>query len=212
MIITKQKPEDVIDKMIEPFPKLFIVGCGTCSTSCMTGGEEQVKELAERLGDRVLGSKVVEDPCDIRLNRRDLKEYREQIKEADAILVMSCGVGVQTIGDYAKKVVIPTNDTLFIGQTERLGKFYDRCKACGECILDETGGVCPITRCPKGLLNGPCGGTVNGKCEVGGYEEDCAWTLIYDRLKEQNRMELFTKFRPPRDHSKKVLTFNHITR
>ncbi len=212
MIITKQKPEEIIDEMIKPFPKLFIVGCGTCSTSCMTGGEEQVEELAERLGDRVLGSKVVEDPCDIRLDRRDLKEYKEQIKEADAILVMSCGVGVQTISDYAKKVVIPTNDTLFIGQTERLGKFYDRCQACGECILDETGGVCPITRCAKGLLNGPCGGTVKGKCEVGDYEEDCAWSLIYDRLKEQDRMELFTKFRPPRDFSKKTLTFHHFTR
>lgn len=209
MIITKQKTQDVIDEMIKPFPKLFIVGCGTCSTSCMTGGEEQVKEMAERLGDRVLGSKVVEDPCDIRINRRDLKEYKEQIKDADAILVMSCGVGVQTIGDYANKVVLPTNDTLFIGETERLGKFHDRCMACGDCILDETGGVCPITRCSKGLLNGPCGGQVNGNCEVGGYEEKCAWIEIYDRLKEQNRMDLFMKFRPPRDYSKKTLTVHH---
>ncbi|MFC1803265.1 methylenetetrahydrofolate reductase C-terminal domain-containing protein [Thermoproteota archaeon] len=209
MIITKQKPMDKIMDMTEPFPKLFIVGCGTCSTSCMTGGEEQVKEMAEKLGDRVLGYKVVEDPCDIRLDRRDLKEYREEIKEADAVLVMSCGVGVQTISDYAKKVVIPTNDTLFIGETERLGKFHDRCKACGECILDETGGVCPITRCSKGILNGPCGGQVKGKCEVGNYEEECAWIQIYERLKEQDRMELFTKFRPPRDYSKKVLTFHH---
>jgi ferredoxin len=209
MIITKQKPMEKILEMIEPFPKLFIVGCGTCSTSCMTGGEEQVIEMTEKLGDRVLGYKVVEDPCDIRLDRRDLREYKEQIKNADAILVMSCGVGVQTISDYANKVVIPTNDTLFIGETERLGKFHDRCKACGECILDETGGVCPITRCAKGLLNGPCGGQVKGKCEVGSYEEDCAWVKIYERLKEQDRLDLFTKFRPPRDYSKKVLTFHH---
>ncbi len=86
------------------------------------------------------------------------------------------------------------------------------CLACGDCILDETGGVCPITRCPKGLLNGPCGGTVKGKCEVGGYEEDCAWTLIYENLKKQGRIELFTKFRPPRDFSRKVLTVHHTTR
>jgi len=209
MIITKQKSMEKIIEMLEPFHKVFIVGCGTCSTSCMTGGEDQVIEMAEKLGDRVLGSKVVEDPCDIRLDRRDLREYKEQIKDADAILVMSCGVGVQTIGDYADKVVIPALDTLFIGETERLGKFHDRCKACGECILDETGGVCPLTRCAKGLLNGPCGGQVNGKCEVGNYEEDCAWVQIYDRLKEQDRLELFTKFRPPRDYSVKVLKVHH---
>jgi len=209
MIITKQKSMEKITEMLEPFPKVFIVGCGTCSTSCMTGGEEQVIEMAEKLGDRVLGYKVAEDPCDIRLDRRDLREYKQQIKDADAILVMSCGVGVQTIGDYADKVVIPALDTLFIGETERLGKFHDRCKACGECILDETGGVCPITRCAKGLLNGPCGGQVNGKCEVGDYEEECAWVQIYDRLKEQDRLELFTMFRPPRDYSTKVLKVHH---
>ena len=212
MIITKQKPIEEIDEMIKPFPKLFIVGCGTCSTSCMTGGEEQVQEMAERLGDRVLGTKVVEDPCDIRINRRDLREYKKEIAEADAVLVMSCGVGVQTIGDYANKVVLPASDTLFIGETERLGIFHDRCKACGECILDETGGICPLTRCSKGLLNGPCGGQVNGKCEVGDYEEDCAWVQIYDRLKEQDRLDLFTIFRPPRDNSKKTLMFHHTNR
>ena len=212
MIITKQKTVEAVDAMIAPFPKLFVVGCGTCSTKCMSGGEEQVKEMVERLGDRVVGSQVVEEPCDKRLNRRDLKEYREQIKEADAILVMSCGIGVQAISDYADKIVLPASDTLFMGETERLGIFHNRCYACGDCILDETGGVCPITRCAKGLLNGPCGGTVDGKCEVGGYEEDCAWTLIYERLRDQNRMELFTVFRPPRDFSKKVLAFHHTTR
>ena len=212
MIITKKKPEEVVDAMITPFPKLFVVGCGTCSTKCMSGGEEQVKEMVEKLGDRVVGFQVVEEPCDKRLNRRDLKEYREQIKEADAVLVMSCGIGVQAIGEYADKVVLPASDTLFMGETERFGIFHSMCLACGDCILDETGGICPITRCPKGLLNGPCGGTVKGKCEVGGYEEDCAWTLIYENLKKQDRMELFTKFRPPRDYSKKVLTVHHTTR
>jgi len=102
--------------------------------------------------------------------------------------------------------VLPASDTLFIGKTERIGKFYDMCKACGECILDETGGVCPITRCPKGLLNGPCGGQVEGKCEVGEYENDCAWILIWKNLTEQDRLDLFMTFRPPRDNSKKVLT------
>ena len=206
MIITKKKNDEEIEEMTKPFRKLFVVGCGTCSTSCQTGGEEQVAEMVEKLGDKVIGSAMVEEPCDIRIDRRDLKKYRDVIKEADAILVMSCGVGVQTVGEYSGKIVLPASDTLFIGKTERIGKFYDMCKACGECILDETGGVCPITRCPKGLLNGPCGGQVEGKCEVGENENDCAWILIWKNLTEQDRLVLFMTFRPPRDNSKKVLT------
>ena len=205
MIITKKKPDEEIEEMTKPFGKLFVVGCGTCSTSCQTGGEEQVAEMVEKLGDKVIGSAMVEEPCDLRINRRDLKKHRDAIKEAEAIVVMSCGVGVQTVGDYSGKIVLPASDTVFIGETERIGKFYDRCKACGECILDETGGICPITRCPKSLLNGPCGGQVEGKCEVGEYEDDCAWVLIWERLKEQDRLDLFMKFRPPRDYGKKVL-------
>jgi ferredoxin len=205
MIITKKKPDEEIEEMTRPFEKLFVVGCGTCSTSCQTGGEDQVAEMVEKLGDKAIGSAMVEEPCDLRIDRRDLKKHRDAIKEADAIMVMSCGVGVQTVGDYSGKIVLPASDTVFIGETERIGKFYDRCKACGECILDETGGICPITRCPKSLLNGPCGGQVEGKCEVGEYEDDCAWVLIWKRLKEQDRLDLFMKFRPPRDYGKKVL-------
>jgi ferredoxin len=210
MIITRQKPAEEIEEMIEPFEKIFVVGCGTCSTSCQTGGEDEVAEMVKRLGDRAVGSAMVEEPCDLRIDRRDLKAHKDIIEEAEAIMVMSCGSGVQTVAEYTGKVVLPALDTLFIGQTERLGRFHDTCKACGECILDETGGVCPVTRCAKGLLNGPCGGQVEGKCEVGDYKNDCAWVLIYDRLKEQDRLDLFTIFRPPRDHSKKVLLTEHI--
>ncbi|MCW4049631.1 MAG: methylenetetrahydrofolate reductase C-terminal domain-containing protein [Candidatus Bathyarchaeota archaeon] len=212
MIITKMKSDEEITKMLKPFKKLFVVGCGTCSTSCQTGGEDQVKEMYEKLGDRATGWTMVEEPCDLRITRRDLKDNKDQIAEADAIVVMSCGGGVQTVSDFTKSIVLPANETLFIGQTERIGKFHDMCKACGECILDETGGICPITRCAKGLLNGPCGGQVNGKCEVGDYEEECAWVQIYDRLKEQDRLELFTVFRPPRDNSTKVLTTHYYFR
>jgi len=206
MIITEQKQMEEIQEMIAPYGKLFIVGCGTCSTSCKTGGEDEVKEMVERLGGRVAGWAMVEDPCDLRLDRRDLKEHREQIADSDAILVMACGAGVQTVGEYSKKIVLPALNTLFIGETKRLGRFHDMCRACGDCILDETGGICPLTRCAKGLLNGPCGGQVKGKCEVGDYENECAWVQIYDRLKEQDRLDLFTVFRPPRDFSKKTLT------
>lgn len=209
MIITEQKNIEEISQMIEPYNKLFIVGCGTCSTSCKTGGEEEVKEMVEKLGDRVNGWAMVEDPCDLRLNRRDLRDHKKDIAESEAVLVMACGAGVQTVNDFTAKITLPALNTLFIGQTERLGKFHDTCKACGDCILDETGGICPITRCAKNLLNGPCGGQVDGKCEVGDYENECAWIQIYDRLEEQGRLDLFTTFRPPRDFSKKVLKMHH---
>ena len=205
MIITKQKPDEKVQKMAQPYSKLFIVGCGSCATSCQTGGEKEVAQIAEKLKGKVVGTAIVEEPCDLRLDRRDLKTHREELKKADAVLVLSCGSGVQTLADYTSKIVLPGLDTCFIGSTERLGRFYDRCKACGDCILEETGGVCPVTRCAKSLLNGPCGGQVEGKCEVGNYENDCAWVLIWKNLKEQNRLDLFTTFRPPRDHSKKAL-------
>jgi ferredoxin len=206
MIITKQKDEKELSEMFQPFKKIFIVGCGSCATSCQTGGEKQVAEMKEKYRDKVIGTAMVEEPCDLRLSRRDLKEHRGAIKEADAVLVMSCGSGVQTIGDYTNKIVLPALESLFIGETERLGHYIETCQACGECVLDETGGICPIAKCAKGLLNGPCGGQVKGKCEVGKYENDCAWVNIWKRLKEQNREELFTTFRPPRDYSKKTLT------
>ena len=206
MIITRQKTAEKMKELTEPFDKIFIVGCGTCATSCKSGGEEQVAEFSKILGDKVVGSTMIEEPCDIRIVRRDLKGFRDAIKRADAVLVKACGTGVQTIGEYTGKVVLPALDTLFIGETERIGSYRDMCRACGDCILDETGGICPVTRCPKGLLNGPCGGQVDGKCEVGNYLNDCAWILIYDRLKKQDRLDLFTRFRLPRDHNKKTET------
>jgi ferredoxin len=206
MIITKQKTEEEMKEITEPFGKIFVVGCGSCATSCQTGGEEQVAEMVKKLGKKAFSSAIVEEPCDLRLARRDLKGHKDKIKKADAVLVMSCGAGVQTISDYSGKLVLPALDTMFIGSTERIGRFYDRCAACGECVLDETGGICPITRCAKSLLNGPCGGQVEGKCEVGDYKNDCAWVLIWKKLKEEDRLDLFTTFRPPRDFSKKVLT------
>jgi len=210
MIITKQKTWEEITEMTEPYEQVFLVGCGTCATSCQTGGEDQVKEMAEKLGDKVSGWAMVDEPCDLRINRRDLRSSKDQIAESDAIMVLACGSGVQTVADFTDKIVLPALDTLFIGETERIGRFYDTCQACAECILDETGGICPLTRCAKSLLNGPCGGQVDGKCEVGDYENDCAWILIYNRLKEQDRLDLFTKFRPPRDNSKKELLYEYI--
>ncbi len=203
MIITKPKTDEELQEALAPFKKLVVVGCGTCATLCQTGGDEQVKEMVQKLtdwGKEVTGSIVIETPCDLRIDRRDLKRIGDAVNEADALLVMSCGVGVQTVAEASNKLTLAALDTVFIGEIERIGRFYERCRACGECILNETGGICPITRCAKHLLNGPCGGMHEGKCEVG-EDRDCAWVLIWKRLKEQGREELFTKFRPPRDYS-----------
>ncbi len=206
MIITKQKPLEKIMEMAEPYKKIFVVGCGKCATVCQTGGEQEVAAMAEKISDKISGFVVIEEPCDLRLTRRDLRSSKEAIAGSDAVLVMNCGAGVQTIADHTGKIVLPALETMFIGSTERIGRFFERCRACQDCILDETGGICPVARCPKSLLNGPCGGQVEGKCEVGEYKYECAWILIWKKLTEQDRLDLFMKFRPPRDNSKKVLT------
>ncbi len=205
MIITENKKFEEILEALNGFKKIIIVGCGLCATACQTGGEEQVKQMVGQLKEiwdgEVLNTLVVESVCDVRLSKRDLKKMKEDVENADGFLVMSCGIGCQTIADIANKPVIPSNNTMFIGQTERIGLYHEYCKACGDCILAFTGGVCPITRCAKGLLNGPCGGVVDGKCEVGNYKNDCAWILIYNRLKTLNRLDLYKKFRTPKDYT-----------
>jgi hypothetical protein len=203
MIITQQKNFEEVQEMLKPFDKIFIIGCGTCSTICLTGGEDQVKEMAEKLkAKKIMGTVVVESPCDARILKRDTRKLTKGIEDADVILCMCCGVGVQDIAEHTNKICVPCLDTKFLGKTERIGIFYERCRACGECILFETGGICPIVRCPKSMLNGPCGGVVDGKCEVGDYKRDCAWVLIYDRLKDLKMLDIFKKYKPPRDNSK----------
>ncbi|MCQ5363057.1 MAG: methylenetetrahydrofolate reductase C-terminal domain-containing protein [Candidatus Methanomethylicia archaeon] len=204
MIITKSKPKEVVLRSLEDSKKVFIVGCGTCATLCQTGGEEQVEEMANFLRERSVGKVVVETPCDIRVLKRDLSPHFGIIESADAILALCCGSGAQAISEFTGKIVVPGLDTLFVGETERIGRFYERCRACGDCIIHETAGVCPIVRCAKGLLNGPCGGMANGKCEAGGHTRDCAWVLIYTRLKELGMLKEFMKVRTVRDWSKKA--------
>lgn len=204
--------------MLEPYEKIFVVGCGLCSTLCQTGGEKQVGEMTEKLKDEksILGSVVIESPCDLRICKKDTKKVKKQIDEADAILALCCGVGVQTVVDFTKKPVVPALNSRFLGKVERIGRFYEGCLLCGECILYETGGICPIARCPKGLMNGPCGGSVDGKCEVERerittdkegnkiketIDVDCAWVLIYNRLSDLGRIDLFRKYRAPRNRS-----------
>ncbi|RLI45951.1 5,10-methylenetetrahydrofolate reductase [Candidatus Bathyarchaeota archaeon] len=200
MIMTEKKPIEEIKESLTNSKKVFILGCGTCATLAQTGGEEQVKEMAKLLSDKeIVGTAVFETPCDKRLLKRDLRAISAPLNTADTVLMLSCGVGVQTLVDLTGKIVIPGLNTKFIGMTEHIGEFYQRCRACGDCILDETGGICPITRCPKGLLNGPCAGHMNEKCEVD-REKDCAWVLIYKRMKDIGQLDKFRAFRKPRNY------------
>jgi len=204
MIITVQKPYDKLLELLAPYKKIFVMGCGDCATICQTGGEQEVREMANRLvesGKVLTGRGTAEVGCDQRLVRLAIRKYEDNFNAADVVLVMSCGSGVQTLTEVSKKMCIPGCDTMFCGTIERIGKFFERCRACGDCILYETGGICPIARCSKELLNGPCGGQDDGKCEVGLWQKDCAWVLIYNRLKEINRLDLLKKFRPPKDYS-----------
>jgi len=196
--ITRQKPFEEIQEQLADFDRLFIIGCGTCTTMTKTGGIDQVLEMKERLQEivkRVSGWVVIPTACD-EMTETAMKENRKAIEEANCILAMPCALGVHRISLYINRPVIPALDTLFIAVEDSPGYFHEVCAQCGQCILGETAGICPITACHKGLINGPCGGTNNGKCEVD-KEKDCAWTLIYERLKEQDRLDLMRKYQPP---------------
>ena len=200
--ITKQKPFEEIKQQLEGFDRVYIAGCGTCSTMTRTGGKEEVLEMRKRLqelGKLVTGWIVIPTACD-EMTEAAIKENDGAIQNAASVLVMACALGVHKLSTYIDKPAIPALDTLFIGVEDGPGCFQEVCAQCGQCILGETAGICPLTACHKGLLNGPCGGTNNGKCEVD-KEKDCAWTLIYQRLKEQGRLELMRRYHSPRDYN-----------
>jgi len=198
--ITKQKPFEEVQQLLEKFDRVYIIGCGTCATMTKTGGVEQVQEMRERLqelGKLVTGSIVIPTACDD-MTETAIKENDGPIQNANCILVMSCALGVHRVSLYIGKPVLPALDTLFIGMEDSPGDFHEVCAQCGQCILGQTAGICPLTACHKGLLNGPCGGTNNGKCEVD-KNRDCAWTLIYNRLEQQGRLDLMRQYQPPKD-------------
>ena len=208
MIVAERKPIEEIRKMIEKYDRILIVGCGTCVAVCLAGGEKEVQILAEqmRMMDEMEGRKrefgevTITRQCD----KEYLAELEDRIKEYDAVLSMACGAGVQFLAEYYEGVnVYPALNTRFIGVAEGAGVWTERCLACADCVLHKTGGICPVTICPKGLLNGPCGGTNHGKCEVD-PEKDCAWTLIYRRLEKLGRLDEFLTIHPPKNWQVKV--------
>ena len=205
MIVAEQKPLDQIDAMLEGYEKILVVGCGTCVAVCMAGGEKEVELLAAQL--RIRGklagkSRTIDE---ITVTRQCDKEYLDQLAKVigdyDVVLSTGCGAGVQFLAErYDDALVLPALNTRFIGVAEGPGQWSQRCVACEDCVLDQTGGICPMTLCAKSLLNGPCGGTNHGKCEVDA-EKACAWTLIYRKLKKLGRLDLMRKIQPPKDHS-----------
>ena len=198
--ITKQKPLEEIKQQLDGLERAYIVGCGTCATMTKTGGRDEVmamKECLQGLGKMVTGWTVIPTACD-GMTEASMRENNGAIRGANCVLVMSCALGVQRVGSYIDKPVIPALDTLFIGVEDSPGYFHEICDQCGHCVLGYTAGICPITACHKGLLNGPCGGTNNGKCEVD-KEKVCAWTLIYNRLKAQHRLDIMRKYQPPKN-------------
>ncbi len=200
--ITKQKPLEEILPSLDKAKKVYIIGCGTCATICHTGGKAEVLEMKEKLeaeGKKVTGWMVIPTACD-ELTREALAENAEAIEQADAILVMSCAFGVQTVTMYSDKPVYPALNTLFVGKEETPGHFIEVCMQCGNCVLATTVGICPLVRCAKSLLNGPCGGSVDGKCEVS-PDTPCAWQLIYDRLKALGQLDKMEEIVPVRDWS-----------
>jgi len=200
--ITEQKPIEEIVESLGKAKKVYLVGCGTCATICHTGGKSEVLEMKAKLeaaGKKVTGWMVVPTACD-ELTKYALEEQAAEIKKADAILALTCAFGVQTMALYADKPVYHALNTLFVGKEEAPGQFVEVCMQCGNCVLATTVGICPLVRCAKSLLNGPCGGSVEGKCEVS-PEIPCAWQLIYDRLKAMGRLDALEEIVPLRDWS-----------
>jgi len=199
--ITRAKPIEAVRASLDGYDRVFIAGCGTCAALCRTGGVEEVasmRKALEEAGKLVTGTLVIPTACDT-LTHECLEQNRPSIEDAQAVLVMSCAFGVQTVAGYAGRPVQPALDTLFFGLETSPGRFSEVCLQCGDCVLAQTAGVCPVTSCHKGLLNGPCGGTKDGKCEVDS-STDCAWTLIYNRLKEMGRLDLMRKYCKPKNY------------
>jgi ferredoxin len=206
MIITKQKEFEEIITSVDKGPA-FIMGCNECATLCHTGGEEEVlamKGAFEKKNIQVSGWIVLEPACHRNNDRRLLKLHKDALEKSKSILVLACGNGVQTIsGLFDDKDVISGNDTLFLGEIVRANEFDKRCNMCGECILNLFDGFCPVSRCPKSMLNGPCGGAIDGKCEVNS-ELDCIWISIYKRLKKRGKLHQLEEIKKPKDWSKSL--------
>ncbi len=207
MIVTRQKSGEEILNILDGKKRVFIVGCGDCAQTCKTGGESEVAAMAsflESRGKAVSGTAVPDVTCASAQAKIVFAKNKEALKNSDAVLVLACGAGAQCLAENDRYgvAVYPGCDSMYSALIAADGSFKEVCRACGECLLALTEGICPVTRCAKGLLNGPCGGQDKGKCEVD-RDRDCAWILIYRKLKDKGELDRLRKRQPPKNHLKK---------
>jgi len=205
MIVAERKPFEEILELVGDASKVLVLGCGSCVTVCLTGGERQAEMLASQLclTARRNGRELTADfDCITRQCDREFTEDLRDLSGYDAVVSIACGVGVGFMSGLLPDVkILPGLNTTFYGANTASGLWEEYCHGCGDCALGWTGGICPIARCAKSLINGACGGTNDGKCEIS-KDMDCAWYLIYHRLKDLGRLEELRKMRPARQWSK----------
>ncbi|HOJ12310.1 MAG TPA: methylenetetrahydrofolate reductase C-terminal domain-containing protein [Clostridiales bacterium] len=203
MIVAEQKPIEELISYIKDLSKIVIAACGTCVTVCMAGGEKEALKLASILKVKRLDENRHIDIKVVTPKRQCDDEFLEDIafefEDCEAILSLGCGAGIQFMAEKFKgKPVLPGVNTKFMGVTRDIGVWTEMCQGCGDCILEKTGGICPVTRCSKSNFNGPCGGSASGKCEID-PDTDCGWQLIYDRLKALGKLDNLYEIIPPKD-------------
>jgi hypothetical protein len=204
MILSEQKPFEEIMGFIGSEKNIFILGCNGCAQSSGSGGPAQVEEMKQKLtaaGKNVTGTKVIDFLCEKALVKTGLRGKVDQVAAADSILVMTCGIGVQSVAASVNKVCHPACNTINLGGSRGEWKGSERCLECGQCLLDYTGGICPLTACSKSLVSGACGGASNGKCELS-PDKDCGWELIYNRLKAKGQLDKLLVNLNALDHGK----------
>jgi hypothetical protein len=202
MIVAEQKPIEEIRDFVKGHKRVLVLGCGTCVTVCLAGGEREVAALAGvlRLGGKgEMVEDTIERQCDAEFFDASIKE---KAGACDAILSLACGVGVQMAARmFPDKAVYPALNTKFMGTNDDAGQWSENCLACGDCKLGTYGAVCPVSRCSKSLSNGPCGGSADGMCEVDPENIECGWQLIVDRLKALGKLDVLSGVAEPRDWS-----------
>jgi len=208
MLISEQKPFEEILTYLDGDKNIFLIGCKGCAEGWGSGGEKQVAEMWKKLqeqGKTIAGSVLVDMLCDSVLTRLKLRTYKKEITAADSILVLTDGAGVQTVAALVNKVVHPGCNTLSSGGAHAEWKEAERCLECGDCMLEFTGGICPIARCSKHLLNGPCGGSQGGKCEVDA-DIPCVWQEIVDQLARLGQLNKLERLVTPKNWSVSLIS------
>ncbi len=203
MIVADRKPLDEILNSIKDYKKIMLMACGGCVTICFSGGSKAAELLASqiKMARKKQGKdiEIIECTPERQCEYEFIDEFKNEVESVEAVLSIACGVGVQTMSEhFPQAITIPGLNTKFMGYPVEHALWEERCVGCGDCVLEWTGGLCPIARCAKKLFNGPCGGSSDGKCEVD-KDTDCVWQLIHDRLERLNKLDNLTVVRGPKD-------------